>query len=95
MPTVDDKIVDGVHDIPSAVPTIEERFRNADGTLNHIEAQKYLLAIQAKGNEASVDEIKDAIQVIRLLRRTNTGPAGAKKTKKPKVEPVLDINDLI
>lgn len=48
------------------------------------ELQTRLGELQSKSinTELSSDEIREAIGIIRVLRRTNTGPAGAKKAKK-------------
>lgn len=77
-----DKVVESTHDIPSTLPTIEERFKNSDGTFNQLAAQQYLINLQAKGEAVPLAEMQEAIAIIRLLRRTNTGPATKRPGKK-------------
>lgn len=77
----------------------EDDFKDpATGTFDSLRAQARLQELQKKGAELSVDEIRYCIQLIRALRRTNTGPSAGKKkaaTKKPlNVDPNADIFDL-
>lgn len=89
---LNEKIVESTHDIPANPPTLEERFRMPDGTLDHLKVQAYLQSLESKGAEITPDEIREAITCVRLLRRTNTGPAAKKTGKKKGVE--IDLNDL-
>lgn len=43
--------------------------------------------------DLTTDEVKEAIQCTRLLRRTNTGPAKAKSPRKPKA--TLAVTNLL
>lgn len=87
--------VESGHEVPSAIPTLEARFRGPDGQLDHLALQRHLQSIEAKGAATTLAEIQEAIQCVRLLRRTNTGPAAATKTKKAKKGSAdFDLNEL-
>lgn len=77
-----------------AIKTIEEKLRQADGSIDTAAAQAELQRLQARSAELTNDELREAIQLVRILRRTNTGPAAARKksTKVQKHEGPEPIN---
>lgn len=87
-------IIESTHDVPSAPVTIEDRFRLADGTLDYLSAQRRLLELQAIGEQINTSGIEEAIAIIRLIRRTNTGPKQAAKPRGKKTTHDLDLDDL-
>lgn len=50
---------------------------------------------KAKDAELSQDEIREAIGIIRTLRRTNTGPAAAKKKATAVKKGQIDLDTLL
>lgn len=54
---------------------------------------KQVKANSGDGEEISPDECREAIAITRILRRTNTGPAKVKRTKKEKAK--VDIEALL
>lgn len=80
MTTDPEKIVESTHDIPTAIPTVDAHLRGPDGSLDHLKVQARLVELQKiPGDTITTEEIKECIGLIRLLRRTNTGPAAGKK----------------
>ena len=75
--------------------TIEDKFKAPDGSIDTQGAQAYLQELQARGDSLSTEEIREAITLVRILRRTNTGPAASRK-KSPKVkDTVIEPDDLL
>lgn len=70
--------------VDAAMPSLEDRFRRPDGSIDMDAAQAHLQTLQARGDSLTTDEIREAISLVRILRRTNTGPAGTKKGGKTK-----------
>ena len=62
-------------------PSIEQKFKAPDGTIDIQAAQLHLHDLQSRGDSLTLEEIREAITLVRILRRTNTGPAAAKKSK--------------
>jgi len=58
---------------------LEKKFQAPDGSVDFDAAQAHLQRLQARSNDLSTDEIREAIQLVRILRRTNTGPAASRK----------------
>lgn len=81
---------------PSSNP--EEDFKTSDGSVDTLAAQAKLQELQKKGAELTVDEVRYCISLIRILRRTNTGPAASRKgaaaKKKVNVDPDADVLDI-
>ena len=77
-------------------PTVEDEFRLKDGTIDTIAAQARLQELQKKGADMTQDEIRYCINIIRVLRRTNTGPAASRKKKAAAVaiDPNASILDI-
>ena len=88
-----EKVIESTHDVPANPPTLEERFKMPDGTLDHLKVQAFQ-TLEAKGADLTQEEIREAITCVRLLRRTNTGPAATKARGKKKTGELLDLNDL-
>ena len=49
---------------------------------------------KAQESELSADEIRECIDVTRILRRTNTGPGKAKTGRGKKATPSLSLDDI-
>lgn len=82
---------------PSSNP--EEDFKDpTTGAVDTLAAQAKLQELQKKGAELTVDEVRYCISLIRILRRTNTGPAASRKgaaaKKKANVDPDADVLDI-
>jgi len=65
----------------------EDRFRAPDGSIDSAAVQNHLQTLQARAADLTMDEIREAIQLTRTLRRTNTttGPAKRKTAAKPRI----------
>ncbi|MBK8123903.1 MAG: hypothetical protein IPK54_10200 [Dokdonella sp.] len=87
-------VIESSHEVPSAPVTIEDRFRAPDGALDYLSAQRRLLELQSRGDNISVPEIEEAISIVRLIRRTNTGPKQTAKPKGKKGSHDLSLDDL-
>lgn len=76
---------------------IEDRFKAPDGSIDSLAAREYLNSLQKRATDLSTDEVREAITLIRILRRTNTGPAAGKKASGSKKTTVVraDPDDLI
>lgn len=75
--------------------SIEAKFKAPDGSIDVIAAQSHLQAIQARGDNLTNDEIREAIQLLRILRRTNTGPASSRKKAKAAPTVIADPDNLL
>lgn len=71
----------------TAQSPIEDRFRTPDGGVDTIAVQTHLQQLQSRAAELTLDELREAIQLTRVLRRTNTttGPAKRKTAAKPRI----------
>lgn len=79
---------------PDEATPIEDQFKAPDGSIDTVAAQAHLHTLQAKGDKLTSDEIRDAITLVRILRRTNTGPAASRKKPKAK-DTILEPEDLL
>jgi len=75
---------------------LEDKFKTADGRIDQDAIQAHLQRQQARAKELSLDEIREAITLTRILRRTNTttGPAkrkGKAPTRVINPDDILDI----
>lgn len=59
--------------------SIEDKFKRPDGSIDIDAAQAHLQLLQVRSEDLSSDELREAIQLVRIIRRTNTGPAAARK----------------
>lgn len=81
--------------LPSTTKPIEEQFRAPDGSIDIIAAQAHLQELQSRGATLSIQEVHDAVTLVRILRRTNTGPSASKKKAAKKPDIVLNPDDLL
>lgn len=71
---------------------LEDKFKNPDGSFDQIAATAYLKSKQVKAEHLTTDELRECIQLIRILRRTTAGPTKA-KTKKLTSSPIINNPD--
>ena len=77
-------------------PDFINQFKSPSGEIDSVMATAWLAEIQKQAASGPLppDTLRQAIDVIRMLRRTNTGPARAKK-KTGKVAPIEGTPDLL
>ena len=81
--------------IDLSVPSPDVIPKTPDGSVDVPLAQARLREFQARADSLTTEELRDAIQLTRALRRTTSGPAKSKTKKSPASTAIADPDDLL